>query len=64
MSSFSYAVPNARRTDRLSETFVNRFPTSISTASSSCSRPGHVAPAPPTSWIESLPPGAAAVEAQ
>ena len=29
MPSFSYAVPNARRTDRLSDAFANRFPTSI-----------------------------------
>ena len=42
MSSFSYAVPKARRTDRLSDTFASRFPTSMPTASS-CSQLGHAA---------------------
>src|SRR5215510_3310249 len=41
MPSFSYAVPNARRTERWSDVLANRVSTSISTASS-CSQPGHV----------------------
>jgi len=33
--SFSYAAPNARRTDRFSDAFAKRFSTSISSASCS-----------------------------
>ena len=43
MPSFSYAAPNARRTDRFSDAFAKRFCTSISTAFS-CSQPSHTAP--------------------
>ena len=46
MPSFSYAVPNARRTDRFSAAFAKMFSTSISSASSSClACPGGVADA-------------------